>query len=64
MALMDDRAAGSAGRGPINRAALAIARAVRADFGCLIIALAFLLLMALTAIFADFITPPAHNPFV
>jgi len=39
-------------------------RAVRADFGCLIIAIAFLLLMALSTIFADFITPPPHNPFV
>jgi hypothetical protein len=49
---------------PLDRLALGIVHAVRADMGCLIIAIGFLLLMALTVIFADLITPPPHNPFV
>jgi hypothetical protein len=38
--------------------------ALRADFGCLVIALAFVAIMISTIVFADIITPPASNPFV
>jgi hypothetical protein len=61
---MDDRGLPAAGRGRLDRLALGVVRAVRADFGCLLIAIVFLLLMALTVIYSDLITPPPHNPFV
>jgi hypothetical protein len=38
--------------------------ALRADFGCLVIVLAFVVIMISTIVFADIITPPASNPFV
>ncbi len=38
--------------------------AVRTDFGCLCIIVAFLILMIGSIVFADIITPPASNPFV
>jgi hypothetical protein len=38
--------------------------AVRADFGCLLVALLFIIIMASTIIFATVLTPPAHNAFV
>jgi hypothetical protein len=38
--------------------------ALRSDFGCLVIVMAFLVLMISAIVFADIITPPASNPFV
>jgi hypothetical protein len=38
--------------------------AIRTDFGCLVIIVAFLIIMISTIVFADIITPPAANPFV
>jgi hypothetical protein len=38
--------------------------ALRADFGCLVIILAFVVIMISAIVFADIITPPAANPFV
>jgi hypothetical protein len=38
--------------------------ALRTDFGCLAIAVAFIIIMISTIVFADIITPPASNPFV
>lgn len=38
--------------------------ALRSDFGCLVIVLAFVVIMISTIVFADIITPPAANPFV
>jgi hypothetical protein len=38
--------------------------ALRTDFGCLVIVLAFVVIMISTIVFADLITPPAANPFV
>jgi hypothetical protein len=38
--------------------------ALRTDFGCLVIAIAFVIIMISTIVFADFLTPPASNPFV
>ena len=38
--------------------------ALRSDFGCLVIVLAFVVIMISTIVFADIITPPASNPFV
>lgn len=38
--------------------------ALRSDFGCLVIALAFVVIMISAIVFADIITPPASNPFV
>ncbi|HEY4871919.1 MAG TPA: hypothetical protein VIJ03_08480, partial [Candidatus Dormibacteraeota bacterium] len=38
--------------------------AIKADFGCLLVAALFIIIMASTVIFATIITPPAHNPFV
>jgi hypothetical protein len=38
--------------------------ALRADFGCLAIAVAFIIIMISTIVFADIVTPPAANPFV
>ncbi|HXA28193.1 MAG TPA: hypothetical protein VN193_05540 [Candidatus Angelobacter sp.] len=38
--------------------------ALRTDFGCLAIAVAFLIIMISTIVFADIITPPSSNPFV
>ncbi|HYM50344.1 MAG TPA: hypothetical protein VET65_07185 [Candidatus Limnocylindrales bacterium] len=37
---------------------------VKADLGCLLVSLLFLIIMASTIIFATVLTPPAHNPFV
>jgi hypothetical protein len=41
-----------------------VLEAVRADFGCLLVALLFIIIMASTIIFATVLTPPAHNAFV
>jgi hypothetical protein len=38
--------------------------AIRQDFGCLVIMVAFFVVMVATIIFADVITPPSSNPFV
>ena len=38
--------------------------AIKADFGCLLVAALFIIIMASTIIFATIFTPPAHNPFV
>ena len=38
--------------------------AIKADFGCLLVAVLFIVIMASTIIFATVFTPPAHNPFV
>ncbi|HVS41954.1 MAG TPA: hypothetical protein VMU20_06745 [Candidatus Dormibacteraeota bacterium] len=38
--------------------------ALRSDYGCLVIVLAFVVIMISTIVFADIITPPASNPFV
>ena len=38
--------------------------AIKADFGCLLVAALFIIIMASTIIFATILTPPAHNPFV
>ena len=38
--------------------------ALRSDFGCLCIAVAFIVIMVSTIVFATIITPPASNPFV
>ncbi|MHB8717647.1 MAG: hypothetical protein ACYDAC_01980 [Candidatus Dormibacteria bacterium] len=38
--------------------------ALRSDFGCLVIIVAFLVIMISTIIFATVITPPSSNPFV
>ena len=38
--------------------------ALRTDFGCLVIVVAFLVIMISAIVFADVITPPASNPFV
>ena len=38
--------------------------AIRQDFGCLVIMVAFFVIMITTIIFADVITPPSSNPFV
>lgn len=38
--------------------------AMKADFGCLLVAVLFIVIMASTVIFATIFTPPAHNPFV
>ena len=38
--------------------------ALRTDFGCLVIVVAFLIIMISAIVFADIITPPASNPFV
>jgi len=37
---------------------------IRQDFGCLVIMVAFFVIMVATIIFADIITPPSSNPFV
>lgn len=37
--------------------------ALRTDFGCLVIIVAFLIIMISTIVFADIITPPASTPF-
>ena len=41
-----------------------IVLALRSDFGCLVIVMAFLVIMISAIFFADIITPPASNPFV
>ena len=38
--------------------------ALRTDFGCVVIIVAFLIIMISTIVFADIITPPSSNPFV
>jgi hypothetical protein len=38
--------------------------ALRTDFGCLCIGLAFIIIMISTIVFANIITPPSQNPFV
>jgi hypothetical protein len=38
--------------------------ALRTDFGCLTIAVGFIVIMISAILFADIITPPANNPFV
>jgi hypothetical protein len=38
--------------------------ALRADFGCLALIAAFLVIMVSTIYFADVLTPPSNNPFV
>ena len=38
--------------------------AVRNDFGCLVIIVAFVVIMISTIVFANIITPPSNNPFV
>lgn len=38
--------------------------ALRSDFGCLVIAIAFVVIMISTIVFANIITPPSANPFV
>lgn len=38
--------------------------ALRNDFGCLVIIVAFVVIMISTIVFADIITPPSNNPFV
>ncbi len=38
--------------------------AIKADFGCLLVAVLFLIIMASAIVFATVLTPPAHNPFV
>ena len=37
--------------------------ALRSDFGCLVIIVAFLVIMISTIVFANIITPPASSPF-
>ena len=39
-------------------------RALRQDFGCFVIVVAFFVIMISSIVFADFITPPSSNPFV
>jgi len=41
-----------------------VLEAIKADFGCLLVAFLFLIIMASTVIFATLLTPAAHNPFV
>ena len=38
--------------------------ALRSDFGCLVIIVAFVVIMISTIVFANIITPPSNNPFV
>jgi hypothetical protein len=38
--------------------------AFRNDFGCLVIVIAFVIIMISAIVFADIITPPSSNPFV
>ena len=45
---------------PVERLILAL----RSDYGCLVIALVFVVIMVSTIVFADIVTPPAANPFV
>jgi hypothetical protein len=37
---------------------------LRSDFGCLVIIVAFVVIMISTIVFANIITPPSNNPFV
>jgi hypothetical protein len=41
-----------------------VLEAVKADFGCLLVAFLFIIIMASTIVFATLLTPAAHNPFV
>jgi hypothetical protein len=41
-----------------------IVLALRNDFGCLVIIVAFVVIMISTIVFANIITPPSNNPFV
>ncbi len=38
--------------------------AIKTDLGCLLVAVLFLVIMALSIVFATVLTPPANNPFV
>jgi hypothetical protein len=38
--------------------------ALRSDFGCLVIIVAFVVIMISTIVFANIITPPSSNPFL
>jgi hypothetical protein len=38
--------------------------ALRSDFGCLVIIVAFVIIMISTIVFADIITPPSNSPFL
>ena len=38
--------------------------AIKADFGCLLVATLFIIIMASTIVFATIFTPAAHNAFV
>ena len=41
-----------------------VLEAIKADFGCLLVATLFVIIMASTIVFATILTPPAHNAFV
>ncbi len=41
-----------------------VVAAIKADFGCLLVAVLFIIIMASTIVFATILTPPAHNAFV
>ena len=41
-----------------------VLEAIKADFGCLLVATLFVIIMASTIVFATVLTPPAHNAFV
>jgi len=45
---------------PVERLILAL----RSDYGCLVIVLAFVVIMISTIVFADIITPAPGGPFV
>lgn len=51
-------------RGCYPLAVRGVLEVVKADLGCLLVSLLFLIIMASTIIFATVLTPPAHNPFV
>jgi hypothetical protein len=51
-------------RAPVRFPISGVVGAVRADLGCLLIAVLFLIIMASTIVFATIFTPPAHNAFV
>jgi hypothetical protein len=41
-----------------------VVAAIKADFGCLLVAALFIIIMASTIVFATILTPPPHNAFV
>ena len=57
-------AAGARSEDVSFRAVERLILALRTDFGCLVIIVAFLVIMISTIVFADIITPPSSNPFV